>query len=302
MNGFAAFIMTFRRNIALKETIEKLFEQTCPPQKILIIDNDPKGGASEVVDSFRRSNLAYHSMGYNAGPAGAARAGLKILSEEGYEFIAWIDDDDPPFFKDTTAILLKLIQSGSNIGCVGSVGQYFDMSRALIKRVPDTELATEGPLSVDNIAGNMTKIIRADAIRKNGILPDESFFFGFEELEFDLNLKKAGFIIACDRQLYKRHRVFHHREGFQVRHGEKKSERGLAREYYSTRNMLSILRKHKSYKGILRFGLRVGFKMIRGFRFGWRYGIQNLSILISAIIDFVKGRSGMRNILSEKSQ
>jgi len=299
MSSFAAFIITFRRNEALRDTIEKLLQQTSPPQKILIIDNDLHKGAMEIVRSFSRPDFSYHPMGYNAGPAGAAAAGLKILSDQGFDYIAWIDDDDPPFFHDTIEILLKLIQSNNSIGCVGSVGQYFNMSGALMRRVPDKELEMEGLLSVDNIAGNMTKIIRAAAVRDKGILPDESMFFGFEELEFDLKLKKAGYSIACDRQLYKRHRLLHKRQGLHVRHGDKKDARGLAREYYSTRNMLYILKKNNSYRGMLIFSVRTAFKILRGFRFGWRYGTENLKILTTGMFDFVAGNSGMRNFLSE---
>lgn len=302
MKGLAAFIMTFRRNEALTATIHKLLQQSVAPENILIVDNDPEEGARQVYDAHKQLPLAYHPMGYNAGPAGAAKAGLQILVDEGYHRIAWIDDDDPPFFDDTIEVLLKIMTTGKNIGCVGSVGQYFDIHKALMKRVPDAELESEGILYVDNIAGNMTKIINADVIRESNIFPDESLFFGFEELDFDLHLKRKGFSIACDRQLYKRHRVYHNRQGLRKSFGGKKNERGLAREYYSTRNMFIILQKQRSYRGMMRFFLRLLLKAITGFRFGLGYGLKNSRVLLSGVFDFISGKRGQRNFIFEKTK
>jgi len=46
---FAAFIMTYRRNSTLQTTIDALFTQTHPPEKILIIDNDIEFSAKPML-------------------------------------------------------------------------------------------------------------------------------------------------------------------------------------------------------------------------------------------------------------
>ena len=156
---FAAFVMTYRRNDTLESTVKQLFEQTFPPQKVIIIDNDPDEGARIVAEKLSQIPVFYYAGGYNSGPAGAAKRGLELLSKEGFEWIGWIDDDDPPLFKDSFEILLNRAQQTKNCGCVGAVGQRFNLKKALMVRVPDKELDQEGIIMVDNIAGG--KIGRA---------------------------------------------------------------------------------------------------------------------------------------------
>lgn len=96
---FAAFIMTFQRNHTLEETIRIILDQTLPPEKILIVDNDPAESAKSIAQKFSHLPVFYHATGNNSGPAGAAKKGLEILVNEGFKWIAWIDDDDPLYSK-----------------------------------------------------------------------------------------------------------------------------------------------------------------------------------------------------------
>jgi GT2 family glycosyltransferase len=299
---YAAFVMTFRRKEKLKDTIDTLFRQTVPPHKVLIVDNDPEMSAEKLTEHYPENTVGYYAMGYNSGPAGAAKKGLEILVDEGYDWIAWIDDDDPPFFDDTMEVLLQLAMDHPEVGCVGAVGQYFDLNKALFKRVPDEELNKPGILYVDNIAGNMSKIIRAEAVRKFRLLPDESLFFGFEELDFDLRLRQSGYRLACDRGFYWKHRELHGRQNLRVKQGGKKNDRGLSREYYSVRNILIILKKQKAFVGMSLFVFRIIVKILLGFRFGFSYGVRSGRIIFSAMADFVSGKRGGRTFLFEKKQ
>lgn len=290
---FAAFVMTYRRPEILAETIRKLFSQTSPPEKILIVDNDPEQSAFVVKDRFTNNHVDYYSVGYNSGPAGAAYHGLKILTSEGWEWIGWIDDDDPPYFDNTFEVLIHLAKSNPKIGCVGSVGHRFNLKRGIIERIDNKELAGEGVIYVDNIAGNMSKLINAEVIRHSKILPDPTLFFGFEELDFDLRLKKSGYLLVCDKSHYLKHRQFHNRMAVNKRPVLKKSYSRLIRDYYSYRNGLFILKNAGSLMGITNMLLRILLKMTGGFRFGIKYGLSNSRILFLSLIHFIKGKKGM---------
>ncbi len=289
---FAAFIMTYQRNATLESTIHTLLDQTFPPHKILIIDNDPEKVAKLIADKMTHLPVDYYAVGYNSGPAGAAKKGLDILSKEGYDWIGWIDDDDPPLFKDSFEILLKRAGEVQRCGCVGAVGQRFDLSKAMMIRLPDEELNTEGIVYVDNVAGGMCKIVNADVVRKENIFPDEKLFYGFEELDFDLRLKNAGYTLIADAQLYKRNRIHHNRIGYKVIRGQKKPTERLWREYYSTRNLLIIIKKQKSYLTLFSFVIKSLTKSIIGFRYGFKYGIKNFQFINKAIFHFFIGTTG----------
>ena len=105
---YAAFIMTFKRTNSLGQTIDKLRLQSAPPAHILIIDNDPERSADLVS---REKNCEYFAVGYNSGPAGAAYHGLKILFEQGWNWVLWVDDDDPPVFDNQIERLIELVEN-----------------------------------------------------------------------------------------------------------------------------------------------------------------------------------------------
>ncbi len=289
---FCAFIITYQRSEILVHTVEKLFQQSYPPEKILIIDNDPEQSASFVPLKYPHFEIEYIATTSNIGPAGAGMIALDHLAKEGYDWIAWMDDNDPPLFDDVFQILLNLAETKSKCGCVGAVGQYFNLRTGLIERVPDDQLEGKGAIDVDNVAGNMSKIISGRMIRDYGVLPNADLFFGFEELDYDLRIKKNGFSILVDKELYYRHRVFHNRIGFNYKRGLKKKHSSLWRDYYSIRNLMFILYENQSYMGLALTFVRVFYRSILGFRYGFRYGALNIKINLAAIRHFFAGRKG----------
>jgi len=284
-NRFAAFVMTYKRPVIAKQTIEALFNQTLPPEKVLIVDNDEFQSGKVLTEQLGHLPLTYYPVGYNSGPAGAAAIGLQLLADEGYQWIAWIDDDDPPYFVDVFERLLHLAAQNSNCGCVGVVGQFFDTKKGLIKRASNTILEGNGVLQVDTIAGNMLKIINAKLVKEQFVLPDASLFFGFEELDYDLQLQNAGYTLWVDQALFLRHRIYHNRLNFEKKN-TRKTERQLVRDYYSTRNLLFILNKNKLAQAFCYTLVRVIYKSLVAFRFGLRYGLKNLKYQIEAICHF----------------
>ena len=294
--NFAAFIMTYQRVSTLEATINALLNQTYPPQKILIVDNDSDKSAEVLLSKFSNILVEYHPVGYNSGPAGAAKIGLEILSAEGYKWIAWIDDDDPPIYNDTFEILLKKAELTDNCGCVGVVGQFFNKGNGLMVRVSDDELEGNGVLEVDNIAGNMCKIINADVCLKKKVYPDESLFFGFEELDFDLRMQEAGYVLVVDKELYKRHRVKFNRIGLKIKRGIKKDKNRIWRDYYSIRNSLIIQQKNKLFSAFFITIMRSFLKVISGFRYGVTYGNANARVILHALIHFLLGKRGKVSI------
>lgn len=291
-HNYAAFIMTYKRPTILADTINRLLEQSIPPNEILIIDNDPDQSAFPVSKQFQNNAIAYIAVGYNSGPAGAAKLGLENLTKKGYSWIAWIDDDNPPIFENIFEKLIQLASTNEKVGSVGVVGQRYNRRTGLMIRVPDKELEGRGHLSVDNIAGGMCKLVNADVVRKNQILPDSSLFYGFEELDFDLRIKNEGYSLLADKEMYKKHRAYYNRLGLQIKRGEKKEKHALWREYYSIRNSLIILKKNKLYIALFITLIRISIKSIVAFRFGFSYGKKVLKNATIACIHFCIGKRG----------
>ncbi len=290
---FAAFIMTYERAHLIEDTVQQIRKQSMPPQKILIVDNSNTMQTERWFNEFpEKDGLEYYRVGRNVGPAGAAKIGLERLVQEEFDWIYWGDDDDPPFFSDTFEVLLRMAIELPNVGCVGAVGHWFNPKTGLIQRVPDDVLNGTQPIEVHNIAGNMSKLINADVVRIGNVLPDESLFFGLEELDYDLKLSKAGYKLYCDPSHYLRYRVESGRLGIQPKRGLKKENSRLQREYYSIRNGLVILAKNRHYPAIAFQLLRILYKIAQGYRFGYRYGNKQSKFLFKAITHFISGKSG----------
>lgn len=290
---FAAFIMTYKRPQIAGQTIDALFRQTCPPEKVVVIDNDPEQSALVLKD---RNGLPveYVSVGYNSGAAGGAAKGLQVLANEGYEWISWIDDDDPPIFNDVYERLLQLAQTQDRCGCVGIIGQKYTVSAGIISRFPDEALKGSGAMEVDTIAGGMIKIVNGELVRTHNVLPDARLFFGFEDLDVDLQIRKAGYGLFVDKELFLRHRQHYNRMNLEAKRSVQKPVERLWREYYSLRSLLAILWRHRYYSAFLSTLLRAGYKMVYNYRFGLAYGNKNAGFMLKGIFDFIFGKLGKR--------
>lgn len=286
---FAGFIITYNRPDLLKDTIEQVFAQTLPPEKLWIIDNSEENKTEEMIKLLLTFPLEYVRMGYNAGPAGAAAIGLEIVGNAGYDWIYWGDDNDPPFRLDCFERLLDIRDKVSNTGVLGTVGHFFDMNRGLVRRTSNEKLHQDKFLKVDFVAGGMCMIVNGDVAR-NGVSPNSNLFFGFEELDFCLKVKKQGFEVVVDSGLFLQAREASDRMGFIKPKYIKKDN--LSREYYSLRNLLMIADSSGSSMMKLRLFVRWSLKMIYGYRFGFSYGNQNFKMIKMAFWHYLIKKSG----------
>ena len=137
--NFAAFIITKDRPNELIKTIKKLLDQTYPPNYILVVDNSLINESKECVNDLKNAIISHYSVGNNSGPAGGAYWGMKLLFEKGYDWVLWVDDDDPPKFENLIEDLFEIVQNNDNelLGMVGSVGERFDRKKGKIVRFKD---------------------------------------------------------------------------------------------------------------------------------------------------------------------
>jgi GT2 family glycosyltransferase len=293
-HNFAAFIITKDRPLELIEAIKKLLSQSFPPSYIIVVDNGAQTESKDRINDLNDTRISYHSIGYNAGPAGGAYWGMKLLFEKGYDWVIWVDDDDPPKFANLIEDLFDIVHHNDNesLGMVGAVGERFDRKKGTIIRLKDKELT--GYLDVDTISGNMFPLI-SKRIFESGILPSKNLFFGFEELDFGLSLKRAGFKILTSGSLHLKHRVQAGRLNLITNKNQKKLYSSLWREYYSARNLAYILfHQERSLIGTLSCICRNITKSIIVFRHGFIYGTKVSSLILLGLFDGLFNRMDMR--------
>lgn len=291
---FAAFIMTYERHNILEESIQNLFSQTLPPEKILIVDNSVTYESQRLIYKLNIPNVEYYRVGYNSGPAGASAIGLMHLAKQGYKWIFWCDDDNPPPFENCLEELIALAEKlGDECGQVGIVGHNFNKLKGTFIRTPDADILNSEFLPVHYIGGGSAKTVNSKVILQ-GIIPEEKLFFGFEDLDFDLALQKNGFRSYVHSKLFWQCRKKFNKDNYQHTINLKKDNSRFWREYYSIRNMLYILRKNKLYVAfclniILLFG-----KILLSIRHGFTYSVSITKLTCNAIADSILNKFHMR--------
>lgn len=291
--GLGGFIITYNRSAQLLSTIQKVFDQSHPIDKLWIIDNSDNSKTKEAILSLRNEKIVYHRMGHNSGPAGGAKVGLELVAAEGYDWIYWGDDDDPPPFPYVFEDLIAMLQFEDSVklGQVGIVGQKLNKNSGILQRISDNELQENPLLLVNNIAGNQCKIISRKAIEK-GVFPDRELFFGFEELSFDLRLAREGFSSGVNGPFHYLLRQKYNKLGFKKDLIRKRSLQDLWRNYYSTRNLLYILLENKMYRALVYQFIRRLIKIPLAYKYGWKYGNLTLRTTIYGLIHFIIGSKG----------
>jgi glycosyltransferase involved in cell wall biosynthesis len=290
---FGGFIITYNRSEIILQTIHEIFAQSLPPELLWIIDNSDSLETDQAIASTFDSRLKYYRMGYNSGPAGAAVKGLELCFESGMEWIFWGDDNDPPkevyMFERLVEFAINQ-RKEKNVGQVGLVGHLFNRHFGSLDRVTDEVLKNTESVSVDNIGGGQMKIVHSSVIAEK-ITLDSKLFFGFEELDFDINLKKAGYLSLVNGPLY-----------YQTRKKYNRLNKGKSigvlpkftnhRIYYSLRNILFILRKNGYYGAVLFVIIKSVFKSIYNFRFGFDIGVRTVKFTYLAILHFIFNKKG----------
>jgi GT2 family glycosyltransferase len=302
--SFSAFVITYKRPKVLVQTIQSIFKQTLVPEKLLIVDNDPEQSAQSVLSELEGLPIEYHSVGYNSGPAGGAYEGLKHLFEQGYQWVLWLDDDDPPRFEDQLEVLVSNVirnQHVTNLGMTGSVGQLYSNKKGEIIRISDEMLVPGNDIEVDQIAGNMFPFV-SRKVFEAGVLPDSQLFFGFEDLDFGLRVQNAGFkIIISGKEMY-RHREFSGRLNFKRSVYTEKQVSTLWREYYGMRALVKILtRVRPNFMALCRISLKCIMKIFIGFKFGVKYGIVNSKYIFLGYLHGIVNKKGLTILPKKKS-
>jgi GT2 family glycosyltransferase len=290
---FGAFIMTFNRPEILGRTVEAILGQTRPPDRLLVVDNGDEARTRAVLERFAGAPIVYHSMGENTGPAGATAYGLQRLVDEGFDWIYWVDDDDPPQTPGTLERLLALATSaGPDVGAVGGVGCRFDWRRGEMLRLPDAALS--GVIEVDIIAGNQQFILRREAIQEVGV-NDPRLFFGLYEPEYCLRIRRAGYRFLVDGDYMRERRTAMKRMNLHRPRAwvPDYPRHRVWQRYYRTRNYIYMMRTTFGRPDLAwREVLKAGGRTVMSWARGPKYGSEFTLLQLRGIIDGFRGRMG----------
>src|SRR5581483_5888452 len=271
-------------------TLARILTQTMPLCLLVVVNVEADAETRDVVGSWstRRSEVEYLPVADNVGPAGGVHIGIETLLRRrpDMDFIVLFEDDDPPPDDESLARLvghLERQEPAERVGGVGFQGARFSWRSAVLHQPP---LSEEGYADVDYLGGGAMPVFRRVLLEEVGTY-DPTFFFGFEELEFGLRARSAGWRLHIIAGGSGRHPTQYHPGG----------RMALAewnwRRYYGLRNLIVILLRRRHWVSALRVALGRGIaKPLLWLPRKPSSALRHLRYNTAAIYDALAGRMG----------
>ena len=284
-SAYCACIVTFKRPERLVDVVNGLAAQTLRPTLVTIVDNDPDESARIPVEKMQTEiasmRIDYVALGTNTGPSGgwAAAVDAAERSESRGSWVAIFDDDDPitdPRVMDMLVAAANLHDDG-RLGAIGLRGARLSRTRVRLVRARP---APRDIVEVDYLASNGAPLYNWRAVDSLGFF-DRELFFGFEDLDLGLRLQRAGWRL-CAYGLDDVHKV-----------ANTAPSRTLWREYYKSRAMIAICRRHLGPVATLVFVFRsiIGGSVLLTVR---QRSLGLLAARFRGAFDGMTGRFGIR--------
>lgn len=202
----AVVIVTFNRADLLARMLDGLAAQTRPPDAVYVVDNASTDHTRTVLQRHDLPLRVTHSED-NLGGAGGFHLGVKKAYEAGHDRI-WLMDDDVVPAPECLAVLmdqdepcLAAVREDVAGRLVEKAAVRFDLrnplairpKRATVDATYADRSAMPERVGLENVAfeGFMFRREVVDAIG----LPDASFFIFYDDVDFAVRARRAGFRI-----------------------------------------------------------------------------------------------------------
>lgn len=206
----AVVVVTYNRSELLSRMLDGLATQTHRPDLVLVVDNASTDDTAAVLEQRVAAGdlpLQVITSEENLGGAGGFHLGSRTAYEAGYDRI-WLIDDDVVPAPDCLAVLmaadedcLMVVREDLTGALAEKAAVRFDLTNPLRIRpkvaTVDQTWATRAQMpervAVENVAfeGFMFRRRVADRIG----LPDPSFFIFYDDVDYAVRAREAGFTI-----------------------------------------------------------------------------------------------------------
>ncbi|WP_121255213.1 glycosyltransferase family 2 protein [Nocardioides ferulae] len=207
----AVVVVTYNRADLLDQMLEALAAQTHRPDAVVVVDNASADHTAEVLARSRDLPLQVIRTDENLGGAGGFHLGVRTAYQAGHDRI-WLMDDDVLPAPDCLAVLMShdepcLMAVREDLGgqLVEKAAVRFDLRNPLAIRPKTASVdstyasrhAMPPHVMLENVAfeGFM---VRRDVVSAIG-LPDPSFFIFYDDVDFAVRARRAGFRILAVR-------------------------------------------------------------------------------------------------------
>jgi rhamnopyranosyl-N-acetylglucosaminyl-diphospho-decaprenol beta-1,3/1,4-galactofuranosyltransferase len=211
VTSVAVVIVTFNRADLLVGMLDGLAAQTRAPDAVLVVDNASTDHTRAVLEARTDLPLRLTHTTENLGGAGGFHLGVEQAYAAGFDRI-WLMDDDVVPAPDCLATLLAhpgpclvAVREDRSGALVEKAAVHFDLRNPLAIRPKTASVDSTWPsradmpaeVPVENVAFEGFMVARevVDAIG----LPDPSFFIFYDDVDYAVRARRAGFPIVAVR-------------------------------------------------------------------------------------------------------
>ncbi len=197
-------ILNYNGKDTLLSCLASIYQSTYPSFEVVVVDNGSRDGSLELAKTqFSRAHFIKNST--NTGFASGNNLGIRFALEKFTDYILVLNND-AYLKKDTLSKLVTLAQSHpvpaiinplildrdeKTIWFAGGVIEWLKM-----KNVHLTELTSNNPYQTEYCTG-CAMFVSKEIFKKIGLF-DERYFLYYEDSDFSVRAKKAGFdLLIC---------------------------------------------------------------------------------------------------------
>lgn len=255
----AVIVLDFNGGEDVLRCVRALLDEPPPPElRVIVVDNGSVDGSPEALLAEAKGRIELVRNGANLGYCEGNNVGIRRALESGCDPILLLNDD--AFVeKGAIRILAERLESEAGLGVVGPKIVFADRpdvlwaaGGALARRenvgaLRGTEERDAGRFDraedVDFVPG-CALLARRAVFEKAGLL-DPAYFAYFEDADFCLRAREAGFRVAYEPRAVVRHRASRSTGGgYNPR-----------RKYLMGLNSVRFLRRHGTFSRWLRFAI-----------------------------------------------
>jgi len=284
----AAVVLNFRTPLDTVLAVKALLASERRIDRIIVVDNDAVESVREMLTPLPE-RVTYLLTGRNLGFSGGVNLGIRDALARGADRVLLVNSDVivPPdcvgslesaVEKTDVGIAGPAIVSRADPGWVASLGMTYSPRTGRMRhtgvgrRLSAGETVPSGV--VDGVSG-CVMLVRRDVFDAVGLF-FEPYFFSFEDLDFCLAARRAGFrtLLAGDALAY-------HEGGKSIGAG------APIRLYFGTRNHLMLARRHGGSVGIV-----VLLNLAHAVRAHGGSMAARIGAVASGVRDYFLGRTG----------
>ena len=246
----AVVVVTYNRAALLTGMLAGLAALERRPDAVIVVDNASTDHTAAVLDAARNRHgdlpLQVVRSEENLGGAGGFHLGVRTAHEQGFDRV-WLMDDDVVPAPDCLTVLMAqdrdcliAVREDTSGALVEKAAVTFDLRNplhvkpktAMVETTYGTRAAMPALSEVENVAfeGFMCRRRVIDAIG----LPDASFFIFYDDVDFAIRARRAGFRIWAVRDA-----VLVRQLDFDQQH-----DLGGWKGFYMYRNLFVVHRRH----------------------------------------------------------